>query len=109
MNDAPALATGQASISPISASDLAQAHSDAVFLGASLAPVVKAIRIARGARSVMVQNLLLALVYNLIAVPLAMAGHVTPLIAAAAMSGSSILVTLNALRLNLTSAAKTSS
>lgn len=109
MNDAPALATGQASISPISASDLAQAHSDAVFLGASLAPAVKAIRIARGARSVMVQNLLLALVYNLIAVPLAMAGHVTPLIAAAAMSGSSILVTLNALRLNLTSAAKTSS
>lgn len=101
MNDAPALAAGQASISPISASDLAQAHSDAVFLGTSLAPIAKAIRIARRARSVMIQNLLIALVYNLIAVPLAIAGHVTPLTAAAAMSSSSILVTLNAVKLNV--------
>jgi Cu2+-exporting ATPase len=70
-----------------------------VFLGDALAPVAQALDIATQARALMRQNLGVAVVYNLLAVPLAILGHVTPLIAAAAMSGSSIIVTLNALRL----------
>lgn len=98
LNDAPSLAAASVSMSPISAADLSQAQADAVFLGQSLAPVLSTIRAARRARAIMRQNLWLAIVYNTIAVPVAMAGLITPLIAAAAMSGSSILVTLNAMR-----------
>ena len=77
---------------------MAQTHADAVFLGEQLTPVLDAVRIGRRARHLMQQNLLLAVIYNAIAVPIAIAGFVTPLIAAVAMSGSSILVTVNALR-----------
>ena len=98
LNDAPALAAAHASLSPISAVDLAQAQADAVFLGERLQPVVDALAIARRARRLMLQNLGLAVIYNAVAVPIAIAGLVTPLIAAVAMSGSSLLVTLNALR-----------
>jgi len=99
MNDAPALAAAYASLSPITAADLAQAQADAVFLSDRLAPVAQALDLARQARALMRQNLWIAVVYNAFAVPLAIAGYVTPLIAAAAMSGSSIIVTLNALRM----------
>ncbi|NIX77510.1 heavy metal translocating P-type ATPase [Microvirga terricola] len=98
LNDAPALAAALVSLSPISAADLTQAQADAVFLGDRLAPVLATIDIARRAHRLMRQNLLIALVYNLIAVPLAFLGYVTPLVAALAMSGSSTIVTLNALR-----------
>ncbi|WP_445502934.1 heavy metal translocating P-type ATPase [Microvirga sp. G4-2] len=98
LNDAPALATADVSISPITAADITQAHADAVFLGDKLSPVLDALSIARRSRALMRQNLMIALVYNVIAVPLAFMGYVTPLIAALAMSGSSSLVTLNALR-----------
>ncbi|VFU09178.1 heavy metal translocating P-type ATPase [Methylocella tundrae] len=98
MNDAPALAAAHASLSPITASGLAQAAADALFIGDQLAPVAATIEISRRATALMRQNLGFAVLYNLVAVPLAMAGMVTPLIAAAAMSGSSITVTLNALR-----------
>lgn len=98
VNDAPALAGAYASISPVDAADIARAKADALFLGDRLQPVITALDLSRKARALMRQNLWLAVIYNAIAVPLAIAGHVTPLIAAAAMSGSSILVTVNALR-----------
>jgi Cu2+-exporting ATPase len=98
LNDAPALAAADVSLSPITAVHLTQAAADAVFLGDRLAPVAEALAISRRAKRLMRQNLQLAVIYNLIAVPIAIAGLATPLVAAAAMSGSSVLVTLNALR-----------
>ena len=99
LNDAPALAAGFASMSPAEGSAITQTAADFVFQGDRLAPVVAAIDISRRARRLVLQNFALAAVYNLIAVPLAVAGFVTPLVAAVAMSASSIVVTLNALRL----------
>jgi Cu2+-exporting ATPase len=98
LNDAPALAAAYVSLSPISAADLTQAHADAVFLGDKLRPIQEVIVIGRRAHALMRQNLGIALIYNLFAVPLAFLGYVTPLVAALAMSGSSTIVTLNALR-----------
>ena len=98
LNDAPALAAAHASLSPISATHMSQSVADAVFLGEHLAPVQVAIATSRRALHLMRQNLWFAVIYNAIAVPIAILGLVTPLIAAAAMSGSSVLVILNALR-----------
>lgn len=98
LNDAPALAAADLSISPVTAAHVSQAASDALFLGEKLAPVLHALDVGKRARRIMEENLWLATIYNIIAVPFAVAGFVTPLIAALAMSGSSLIVTINALR-----------
>jgi Cu2+-exporting ATPase len=98
LNDAPALAAAHVSISPASATDVARTAADFVVPAGLLAPVRTCFNQARIARARAIQNLWLAAAYNAVAIPLAMAGLVTPLLASLAMSGSSILVTLNALR-----------
>lgn len=101
LNDAPALARAHASMSPGAAAEASQHAADLVFQGESLGAVIEAIDTAKAARGRILENFGFAALYNAIAVPLAAAGFVTPLIAAIAMSSSSIVVTLNALRLEL--------
>ncbi|HSG94324.1 MAG TPA: heavy metal translocating P-type ATPase, partial [Afifellaceae bacterium] len=103
INDAPALASAFVAMSPASASNISQTAADIVFTSNDLTAVPFAWRMARAARRMVLQNFALAVGYNAIAVPLAISGFATPLIAAIAMSSSSILVTTNALRLHLTS------
>ena len=98
VNDAPPLARAHASIAPASASQIAQSSADALFLNEYLTPVAIAVKKARQSRSLMNQNLWFAATYNIFAIPLAVAGMVTPLLAAAAMSLSSVIVSANAFR-----------
>lgn len=98
LNDAAALNTAHVSIAPASALDCARAASDIVLLGDDLRPVISAMKTSRAARRRIIENFSIAIGYNLIAVPIALVGAATPLIAALAMSLSSISVSLNAIR-----------
>ncbi len=100
LNDAVALALADASLSPASGLAIAQNAADAVFQGEKLDAVGEFLAVARATQHLSLQNLGIALIYNLFAVPLAIAGFVTPLLAAIAMSSSSLLVVGNALRLD---------
>ncbi|CUH88111.1 Cation-transporting ATPase PacS [Phaeobacter sp. CECT 5382] len=99
LNDTAALAAAHVSISPASALDAARVASDIVLLGQDLEPIAEACVVAQKATKRIRENFRIATLYNVIAVPLAIAGFATPLIAALAMSTSSITVSLNALRL----------
>ncbi len=99
LNDTAALTAAHVSISPASALDAARVASDIVLLGADLSPIPTAIDTAASAVKRIKENFRIATLYNIIAVPLAVAGLATPLIAALAMSSSSITVSLNAMRL----------
>lgn len=99
LNDAPSLAGAHASLSPGTAADATQAAADFVYQGDCVSPIVDAVVVARASRRRVIENFMFAAAYNALAMPLAAMGLVTPLIAAIAMSGSSMIVTLNALRL----------
>jgi Cu2+-exporting ATPase len=101
LNDAAALALAHASMAPGAAVDAAQNAADLVFEGESLGAIVLAIEVARAARRRALENFGFSAVYNLVAAPAAIAGLANPFVAAIAMSSSSLIVTLNALRMTL--------
>lgn len=99
LNDTAALAAAHVSISPATALDAARVASDIVLMGQDIAPVAEALTVSRKATRRIIENFTVSFGYNVIAVPIALLGFATPLLAALAMSFSSITVTLNALRL----------
>lgn len=103
LNDAPVLAGANVSIAPGTAIDMAQNAADIVFMGDKFVPVYDTYKTAKMTQKLVKQNFTLAVLYNIVAVPLAVMGMVTPLIAAIAMSGSSLIVIANSFRLRFMS------
>lgn len=101
LNDAPVLSAADVSMAPGTALDIAQNAADIIFQGKLLSPVSFTYKIALRTRTLIKQNFALAVIYNAIAIPLAFMGLVTPMIAAIAMSGSSLLVIANSYKLKL--------
>jgi P-type Cu2+ transporter len=98
LNDTAALAAADVSVALASGVDATRAVADLILIGGDLTTIPRAVELARRARARIIENFALAFLYNVLAVPLAVSGNVTPLAAAIAMSSSSILVSLNALR-----------
>lgn len=102
LNDAPALSTAHVSASPGEAADITRNAADMVFQGNKLSSLLEVISVTKNAGRLVRQNLFFAFLYNAVTIPLAVLGYVTPLIAAVAMSTSSLVVIVNALRLSNT-------
>lgn len=99
INDAPSLVLADISISPAMASDISKNIADIIFQGENLQPILEVLEVAKKSNRIIKENLLFSLIYNCLAVPFAVAGYIVPLSAALAMSSSSIVVVLNALRI----------
>ena len=99
VNDAPALAAADVSCSLTGSSDIALENADVIITGDDLALLATAHRIARKTMTIVRQNLAWAFLYNMVGIPLAVFGQLTPVYAAVAMTASSLLVSLNSLRL----------
>jgi len=100
INDVPVLSGADVSVALGDATDFARIHADSIMLSGNLGTLPAAISLAKGTRTIIRQNLAWAILYNLVALPLAAAGMIPPWAAALGMSASSLLVVLNALRLN---------
>jgi Cu2+-exporting ATPase len=99
VNDAPALAAADVSCSLAGSSDIALENADIIITGDDLALLATAHRIARSTMTIIRQNLAWAFLYNIVGIPLAVSGQLTPVYAAVAMTTSSLLVSFNSLRL----------
>ncbi|AIF80682.1 cation transport ATPase [endosymbiont of Acanthamoeba sp. UWC8] len=99
LNDSPALKRAHASMSPSSAIDLSQNIADIVFQS-NLKAILQSINTAKKSNVLVKQNFIISFIYNIVSIPIAAFGFITPLFAAITMSVSSICVILNSLRLN---------
>ena len=100
INDAPVLAKADVSFAMGSGTDLTKLNADIILLGSNLMNIVHIYLVANRCMKIIKQNLLWALAYNIIALPAAVSGLLTPWMAALGMSASSLLVIVNSLRIN---------